>query len=112
MDLGKSFDTHAPTGPWITTADAVAAPPELDISARVNGEIRQESNTRHMVFSIAEQIAHVSRAMTLEPGDLIFTGTPAGVGFAMDPQRPLKDGDLVRVEIAGLGHLEAVMRAV
>ncbi len=110
--LGKSFDTHAPTGPWITTADAVASPPALGIRTLVNGEVRQESNTRHMVFSLAEQIAHISQAMTLEPGDLIFTGTPSGVGYAMEPRRPLKDGDVVRVEIDGLGALEARMKAV
>ncbi len=110
--LGKSFDTHAPFGPWITTADEIAAPPQLGIRALVNGELRQNSNTNQMVFSIADQIAHISRAMTLEPGDLIFTGTPAGVGHAMNPQSPLKDGDVVRIEIDGLGAIEARMKAV
>ena len=110
--LGKSFDTHAPIGPWITTADEIAAPPALGIRAFVNGERRQSSNTDQMVFSIADQIAHISRAMTLEPGDLIFTGTSSGVGHAMIPPRPLKDGDVVRIEIDGLGALEARMKAV
>jgi ureidoglycolate lyase len=104
--LGKSFDTHAPFGPWITTADEVADPHALAIRALVNGEVRQDSNTRHLVFNLWDQIAHLSSAMTLEPGDLIFTGTPGGVGAAMTPRRFLKDGDLVRVEIEGLGAIE------
>ncbi|MGZ6022785.1 MAG: fumarylacetoacetate hydrolase family protein [Rhizomicrobium sp.] len=104
--LGKSFDTHAPIGPWITTSDEIRDPHALDIRCFVNGELRQNSNTRHLVFNVYDQIAQLSQAMTLEPGDLIFTGTPGGIGAAMEPRRFLKAGDVVRCEIAGLGHLE------
>jgi 2-keto-4-pentenoate hydratase/2-oxohepta-3-ene-1,7-dioic acid hydratase in catechol pathway len=104
--LGKSFDTHAPFGPWITTADEVADPHVLSIRCLVNGEVRQDSNTRHLVFSLWDQIEHLSQAMTLEPGDLIFTGTPGGIGAAMKPMQFLKAGDRVRVEIEGLGALD------
>ncbi|MCW6532596.1 fumarylacetoacetate hydrolase family protein [Sphingomonas sp. MMSM20] len=109
--LGKSFDTHAPMGPWIVTADEVPDPHALDLRCFVNGEKRQESNTRHLVFDIWQQIEHLSTAMTLEPGDCIFTGTPGGVGAAMDPRQFLKAGDVVRCEIDGLGHIEATMIA-
>lgn len=109
--LGKSFDTHAPIGPWITTADEVADPHALDLSCHVNGERRQHSNTRHLVFSLWHQIAHLSTAMTLQPGDLIFTGTPGGVGAAMDPRQFLQPGDRVRCEVEGLGAIEAAMVA-
>ena len=108
--LGKSFDTHAPIGPWITTADEVD-PHALDLRCLVNGELRQSSNTRHLVFDLWQQIEHLSAAMTLEPGDLIFTGTPGGVGAAMDPRRFLKPGDVVRCEIDGLGAIEGAMEA-
>jgi 2-keto-4-pentenoate hydratase/2-oxohepta-3-ene-1,7-dioic acid hydratase in catechol pathway len=104
--VGKSFDSHAPFGPWITTADEVPDPHALDIRCLVNGEVRQASNTRHLVFDLWDQIDHLSQAMTLEPGDLIFTGTPGGIGAAMKPMRFLKDGDRVRVEIEGLGALD------
>lgn len=104
--LGKSFDTHAVFGPWITTADEVADPHALPIRCLVNGQVRQDSNTRHLVFSLWEQIEHLSQAMTLEPGDLIFTGTPGGVGAAMNPRQFLKAGDRVRVEIEELGTLD------
>jgi 2-keto-4-pentenoate hydratase/2-oxohepta-3-ene-1,7-dioic acid hydratase in catechol pathway len=104
--LGKSFDTHAPFGPWITTRDEVGDVHALDLTCWVNGQIRQTSNTRHLVFDIFAQIEHLSQAMTLEPGDLIFTGTPAGVGAAMTPRQFLKPGDVVRCDIAGLGRIE------
>lgn len=104
--VGKSFDTHAPFGPWITTTDEVADPHALSIRCLVNGEVRQESNTRHLVFDIWDQVEHLSHAMTLEPGDLLFTGTPGGIGAAMKPMRFLKAGDRVRVEIEGLGALD------
>ena len=107
--LGKSFDTHAPMGPWITTADDVADPHALGLRCFVNGEKRQDSNTKHLVFGLWDQIEHLSQAMTLEPGDLIFTGTPGGVGAAMDPKQFLKAGDIVRCEIDGLGAIEAKM---
>jgi 2-keto-4-pentenoate hydratase/2-oxohepta-3-ene-1,7-dioic acid hydratase in catechol pathway len=104
--LGKSFDTHAPIGPWITTSDEIADPHALDIACLVNDESRQNSNTRHLVFDVFAQVEHLSQAMTLEPGDLIFTGTPGGIGAAMEPRRFLKAGDVVRCEIEGLGHIE------
>ena len=107
--LGKSFDTHAPIGPWITTADEVGDPHALGLRCFVNGEKRQDSNTKHLVFDIWDQIEHLSYAMTLEPGDLIFTGTPGGVGAAMDPRQFLSEGDVVRCEVDGLGAIEATL---
>jgi 2-keto-4-pentenoate hydratase/2-oxohepta-3-ene-1,7-dioic acid hydratase in catechol pathway len=107
--IGKSFDTHAPIGPWITSADAVN-PGVLGIRCLVNAEVRQQSNTRHLVFDVAAQIEHVSKAMTLEPGDLLFTGTCGGVGAAHKPPRWLRAGDRVRVEIDGLGAIENVVQ--
>jgi len=103
--IGKSFDTHAPCGPWITTADEVDAH-DLGIRSFVNGEPRQRSSTAQMLFDCAAQIEHLTQAMTLEPGDLIFTGTPAGVGMARSPPLYLKPGDVVRVEIDSLGAIE------
>ena len=108
--LGKSFDTHAPIGPWIVTADELGNPHTLGMRCFVNGERRQNSNTENLVFNVDDQIAHLSEAMTLEPGDLIFTGTPGGVGGAMRPPKFLKAGDKVRVEIDRIGTIEAVMR--
>lgn len=105
FSIGKSFDTHAPFGPWITTYDEVDAN-NLPIRCFVNGELRQESNTKHLIYSPAKQIAYLSQAMTLEPGDIIFTGTPGGVGAAMKPPRFLRAGDVVKVAIDGLGHIE------
>ena len=104
--LGKSFDTHAPFGPWITTSDEIANPHALDIRGLVNGEVRQSSNTRELIFDCYDQIAHLSQACTLEPGDIILSGTPGGVGGGFKPPRWLKAGDVVRVEIQGLGHIE------
>lgn len=104
--LGKSFDTHAPIGPWITTADEVGDPHALGIRCFVNGERRQNSNTKNLVFNVWDQIAHSSQAMTLEPGDLIVTGTPGGIGAAMDPKKFLTAGDVVRCEIDKLGAME------
>lgn len=106
--IGKSFDTHAPIGPYIVTADAIDET-KLGVRCFVNGEKRQESNTKHLLFSCAAQIAHLSQAMTLEPGDVIFTGTPAGVGALMDPPNYLKEGDVVRVEIDQLGAIENIV---
>ncbi len=108
--LGKSFDTHAPMGPWIVTADEVGDPHTLGIRCFVNGEKRQDSNTGNLVFNIWQQIEHLSVGMTLEPGDVLFTGTPGGVGAAMDPRQFLKAGDVVRCEIDRLGSIEGVMR--
>lgn len=109
--LGKSFDSHAPFGPWITTADELGDPHSLGVRSFVNGEKRQDSNTANLVFNVWDQVAHVSQVMTLEPGDLIFTGTPGGVGMGMKPPRYLKDGDVVRIEVDRLGALEASCRA-
>jgi len=104
--LGKSFDTHAPFGPWITTSDEIADPHALGIRGLVNDELRQSSDTSRLVFDVWSQIKHLSEAMTLEPGDLLFTGTPGGVGAAMKPMRFLQAGDRVRIEIDGLGAIE------
>lgn len=104
--LGKSFDTHAPFGPWITTRDEIADVHALGLRCLVNGELRQNSNTRHLVFNVFQQIELLSQAMTLEPGDLIFTGTPGGVGVSMSPRKRLQPGDTVRCEIDALGHIE------
>ena len=109
--LGKSFDTHAPMGPWIVTADELGDPHGLGIRCFVNGEKRQDSNTQHLVFNVWQQVEHLSQAMTLEPGDALFTGTPGGVGAAMDPRRFLQPGDVVRIEIDRLGHIEGTMQA-
>lgn len=109
--LGKSFDTHAPIGPWITTADEVGDPHGLAIRCEVNREARQSSHTGNLVFDVWQQIEHLSAAMTLEPGDVIFTGTPGGIGAAMDPRQFLQPGDVVRCEIEKLGSIEAVMMA-
>jgi 2-keto-4-pentenoate hydratase/2-oxohepta-3-ene-1,7-dioic acid hydratase in catechol pathway len=102
--LGKSFDSHGPIGPWITTADEVADPHDLLMQLWVNGELRQKTNTGGMIYSIWQQIHELSQVMTLEPGDLIATGTCANVGIALG--KFLQPGDVVRVEIEGLGHIE------
>jgi 2-keto-4-pentenoate hydratase/2-oxohepta-3-ene-1,7-dioic acid hydratase in catechol pathway len=104
--LGKSFDTHAPFGPAIVTADEIGDPHGLDITCSVNGEMRQSSNTRHLLFSVWDQIEELSRVMTLMPGDVIFTGTPGGVGMGMQPPVYLQPGDVVRCAISGLGAIE------
>lgn len=104
--LGKSFDTHAVVGPAIVTADEVGDPHGLAIKCFVNGELRQNSNTKHLVFNVWDQVAELSKAMTLKPGDIIFTGTPGGVGMAMSPPSFLKPGDVVRCEIERLGAIE------
>lgn len=109
--LGKSFDTHAPMGPWIVTADELGDPHGRGIRCFVNGEKRQDSNTSNLVFNVWQQIEHLSVGMTLEPGDCLFTGTPGGVGAAMDPRQFLQPGDVVRCEIDGLGHIEGTMVA-
>lgn len=105
--LGKSCDTFAPLGPYIVTADEVPDPHNLSIQLRVNGELRQDSNTSHLIFPIDFLIAHLSQFFTLRPGDLIFTGTPPGVGAARSPQLFLKNGDQVEVRIEGLGVLNS-----
>lgn len=104
--VGKSFDTHCPFGPWIVTADEIGDPQSLQVRCSVNGEVRQDSNTREMVFDVYSMVEHLSQAMTLEPGDLILTGTPAGVGAVAKTPRYLRAGDMVRVEIERIGFIE------
>ena len=106
MQIGKSFDSHAPFGPWIVTSDEVGDPHDLGIRTVVNDEVRQNSNTRHLIFNCFEQLAHITQAFTLDPGDVVFTGTSAGVGAAMQPPKWLQVGDEVRVEIEKIGYIE------
>jgi acylpyruvate hydrolase len=102
----KGFDGSCPFGPWVTTADEVAAPGDLALRTWVNGELRQDSRTSDLIFSIPELVAFLRETMTLEPGDLILTGTPSGVGQYLDPPQFLASGDVVRIEIEGLGVIE------
>jgi len=102
---GKSLDGCCPMGPWITTADEVPHPDELQVVCRVNGAVKQHSNTRHMYFKIPRLIAELSAGLTLEPGDIISTGTPAGVGHARTPPEFMHSGDVLETEIVGLGLL-------
>ena len=104
--IGKSFDTHGPIGPWIVTADEVSDPHDLALRCYVNGQLRQSTNTSQMIADLWAQIAYLSSAFTLEPGDLIATGTPEGVGAGMEPQVWLQPGDIVRCEIDGVGAIE------
>ena len=106
----KGGDTFGPFGPWVTTADEVPDPQALGIRTHVNGELRQDGHTGDMVFPVAELIAWCSASFTLEPGDVITTGTPAGVGVARRPQAFLEPGDVVRIEIDGLGMIENRIR--
>ena len=103
--LGKSLDTFCPTGPYLVHRDAVGWPVELDVRTWVNGELRQQANTRQLIFDIPTLIATLSAGITLEPGDIIATGTPSGVGMGFDPPRYLRPGDVVEIEITGLGRL-------
>jgi 2-keto-4-pentenoate hydratase/2-oxohepta-3-ene-1,7-dioic acid hydratase in catechol pathway len=102
----KGADTFCPYGPWITTADEVTDPTALRLTTHVNGELRQDSTTADLIFGPDELVAFIAETNTLEPGDLILTGTPSGVGMALDPPRFLTDGDVVRIEIEGLGAIE------
>ena len=104
--MGKSFDTHGPIGPWIVTGDELGNPHGLRIRTSVNGDVRQDSNTKELIFDCFALVEHLSTAFTLEPGDVVATGTPSGVGIVMKPPRLLKVGDRVRVEIEGLGAIE------
>jgi 2-keto-4-pentenoate hydratase/2-oxohepta-3-ene-1,7-dioic acid hydratase in catechol pathway len=104
--IPKSFDTHGPFGPWIVTSDEADDPHELAIKTWVNDELRQDSNTSQMTFDCYDLVEILSRAVTLEPGDVITTGTPYGVGEGFDPKRYLKPGDVVKVEIDKLGFVE------
>jgi 2-keto-4-pentenoate hydratase/2-oxohepta-3-ene-1,7-dioic acid hydratase in catechol pathway len=103
--MGKTFDTFAPMGPWIVTADEIADPHSLDIQLEIGGEILQNSNTRELIFKIPDLIAFLSSVFTLEPGDIVSTGTPAGVGFARKPPRYLRGGEEVIVRIPAIGEL-------
>ena len=103
--VGKTFDTFAPTGPHLVTADEVPDPHALAIRLRLNGQTMQDSNTKQMIFNVGTVLVYLAQVMTLEPGDLIFTGTPPGVGIARKPPVYLKPGDVVEVEIEGLGVL-------
>jgi len=103
--LGKSFDTHAPIGPVLLTPDELGDPQDVRIRTYVNGELRQNGTTRDMILDCYAQIATLSEVMTLSPGDLIFSGTPAGCGLSRTPPRPLFAGDIVSVEIDGIGRL-------
>jgi 2-keto-4-pentenoate hydratase/2-oxohepta-3-ene-1,7-dioic acid hydratase in catechol pathway len=104
--MGKSFDTHGPTGPWLVTRDEVPDPTALSLRTWVNGVLKQDGHTGQMIFGVGVLVEYLSQAFTLEPGDLVFTGTPAGVGSLRDPREYLKEGDVVRIEITGLGVLE------
>jgi 2-keto-4-pentenoate hydratase/2-oxohepta-3-ene-1,7-dioic acid hydratase in catechol pathway len=104
--LGKSFDTHGPIGPWIVTADELGDPHRLDFRTYVNGEVRQRSNTGNLIHDCFALVAAISTACTLEPGDVIASGTPSGVATAMRPPQWLVPGDTVRVEFDGIGHIE------
>ncbi len=104
--IQKTFDTFAPLGPWIVTRDEIDDPHRLDIRLSIDGEILQDSNTRHMIFKIPDIVAAISQVVTLEPGDVISTGTPPGVGFARTPPRYLRPGERVRIEIERIGVLE------
>jgi len=104
----KSLDTFGPVGPWIVTADEIPDPQALRIRCEVGGEVLQDQSAGDMIFDVAELIARLSRAYTLLPGDLLLTGTPAGIGAARKPRRFLRDGDRVAVEIDGIGRLENV----
>ena len=103
--IGKTFDTFAPMGPVVVTADEIKDPHNLAISLTLSGEVMQSSNTKNLIFQVPRLIAHLSSVFTLEPGDVIATGTPAGVGFARKPPRWLRPGDEVRVSIEGIGEL-------
>jgi 2-keto-4-pentenoate hydratase/2-oxohepta-3-ene-1,7-dioic acid hydratase in catechol pathway len=104
--MGKSFDTHCPMGPWLVTPDELGDPHSLGIRTFVNSELRQDANTKELVHDCYALVEHLSTAFTLEPGDVVATGTPAGVGISMKPPRFLAAGDVVRVEIDRIGQLE------
>ncbi|WP_103762412.1 MULTISPECIES: fumarylacetoacetate hydrolase family protein [Roseovarius] len=108
---GKSCDTFGPIGPWLVTPDAVGNVQSLDMSADVSGERMQTGNTSTMIFTVAQIIAHLSEVMRLEPGDVIATGTPPGVGMGRNPKRYLKPGDVMELEIRGLGRQRQTVRA-
>jgi acylpyruvate hydrolase len=103
--IGKAIDTFAPMGPGLVPAHLIPDPQKLELITRVNGQVVQQSSTADMIFNVAEIISHLTRSMTLEPGDIIATGTPSGIGFKRDPALFLKPGDIVEVEISSIGRL-------
>src|SRR5258708_36312634 len=103
--MGKTFDTFAPMGPHLVSSDEIADPHALDISLRINGQTLQQSNTRQLIFKIPELIEYLSSVFTLEPGDVVSTGTPAGVGYARNPPRFLQPGDDVVISVDQIGEL-------
>ena len=103
--MGKSFDTHAPCGPELVTLDELGDPGDLGVRTWVNDELRQDSRTSDLIFGLREMIEYLTAAFPLEPGTIIATGTPAGVGAGFDPPRFLRDGDVVRIAIEGIGEL-------
>ena len=105
MMIGKSFDTCGPLGPCLVTPDELPDPHNLSIKTWIDNELRQNANTRQMIFNCYEMIAYLSQAMTLEPGDVITTGTPSGVGVKMQPRGYMKPGQTARIEIEGIGTL-------
>lgn len=109
---GKSYDGFAPLGPWLVTADEISDPGDLRMTLDVSGQRRQDGSTRTMIFGVATLVTYLSQFMTLEPGDIVTTGTPPGVGLGMRPQVWLKDGDVMRLEIEGLGHQQQHVRVV
>ncbi|MFP3916750.1 fumarylacetoacetate hydrolase family protein [Lysinibacillus telephonicus] len=108
---GKTVDGSAPMGPYLVTSDELQDPSGLDVVLKVNGEVRQKTNTANLVFDVKKLVSFLSNLMTLEPGDVVLTGTPGGVGVAMNPPSFLKDGDIVRIEIDKIGVLENKVKA-
>lgn len=106
MTLGKSFDTHGPIGPWIVTGDELGDPHRLDLKTWVNGELRQHSNTRNLIFDCFAQVETLSTVFTLLPGTIVSTGTPSGVAAGFRPPKFMKAGDVVKIEIEGIGSIE------
>ena len=106
MTMGKSWDTHGPIGPWLVTTDEIPDPHDLRIRTWVDGDLRQDASTAQMITNCWDLIEHISTAFTLLPGTIIATGTPAGVGFVMDPPRCLSPGSIVRIEIESIGTIE------
>ena len=110
--LGKSLDGSCPMGPWIITKDELPDPQALNLRTYVNGELKQDGNSKDQIFSVAQTISILSQGMTLEAGDIIATGTPDGVGFARTPPEFLSNGDVVTCEISGIGRIENRVVAV
>jgi 2-keto-4-pentenoate hydratase/2-oxohepta-3-ene-1,7-dioic acid hydratase in catechol pathway len=110
--LGKSFDTFLPLGPWMTTPDEFGDPAQRHVRCRVNEEVLQDDVLGNLIFDFADVISYVSQVATLEPGDLIMTGTPGGVGQSRTPPRWLQDGDMVETSVDGIGTLRNAVRSV